>query len=50
MDFDACWQNRLEVEEEDLVYPVISLGDLGTNKRALGLHQDLADLEELGND
>ena len=50
VDFDACWQNRLEVEEEGLVYPVISLGDLRTNKRALGRHQDLADLEELGND
>ena len=35
---------------EGLVFPVISLKDLRANKRALGRHQDLADLEELDDE
>ena len=50
VDFDACWQNKIYVEGEGLIYPVISLNDLRTNKRALARHQDLADLEQLGDD
>ena len=50
VDFDACWENRISVEDDGLVYSVISLNDLRTNKTALGRHQDLADLEELGDD
>lgn len=50
VDFDECWENRIFAEDETLVYPVIALKDLKANKRALGRHQDLADLEELGNE
>ena len=49
VSFDECWENRVAVEDEGLVYTVISLDDLRANKTALGRHQDLADLEELGN-
>ncbi len=50
VEFDDCWDNRVEVEEEGLVYSVISLKDLRTNKTTLGRYQDLADLEQLGDD
>ena len=50
VEFDDCWDNRIEVDDEGLVYPVISLNDLRANKRALGRHQDLADLVELGDE
>jgi hypothetical protein len=50
VEFEDCWDNRVEVEEEGLVYSVISLKDLRTNKTTLGRHQDLADLEQLGDD
>ena len=50
VDFDGCWENRISVEDDGLVYSVISLNDLRTNKTALGRHQDLADLVELGDD
>ncbi len=49
VEFDNCWDNRVEVEEEGLVYSVISLKDLRINKMALGRNQDLADLEQLGD-
>jgi len=49
VEFESCWGKRLLVEDGDLSYPVISLEDLKQNKRALGRHQDLADLEELGD-
>ena len=50
VEFEDCWENRIEVDDEGLVYPVISLNDLRANKKALGRHQDLADLEELGDE
>jgi sugar phosphate isomerase/epimerase len=50
VDFDTCWENRVSVEDDGLVYPVISLVDLRVNKTALGRHQDLADLEQLGDE
>lgn len=50
VEFENCWENRIQAEDEDLTYPVISLDDLRANKRALGRHQDLADLEELGDE
>lgn len=50
VDFKSCWQNKINVEDDGLIYPVISLSDLKANKRALGRHQDLADLEQLGEE
>ncbi len=45
--FEECWDRRLIVNEDDVDFPVIALADLIINKKALGRHQDLADLEEL---
>lgn len=50
VDFEDCWAKRLLIEDSDLTYPVISLEDLKTNKRAVGRFQDLADLEALEGD
>jgi hypothetical protein len=47
VDFASCWRNRTDLVIDDLTIPVISLDDLRRNKRALGRHQDLADLENL---
>jgi len=47
VDFESCWRNRTELVVDGLAIPVISLDDLKRNKRALGRHQDLADLESL---
>lgn len=47
VEFESCWRNRTELVVDGLAIPVISLDDLRRNKRALGRHQDLADLENL---
>ena len=46
--FEPCYRRRemLEVEEE-VELPFIDLNGLRANKRAVGRHQDLADLEQL---
>ncbi|XOV85075.1 MAG: hypothetical protein ACFHXK_08100 [bacterium] len=40
-------ENRVLADEDGLVFPVISLRDLRSNKSALGHHQELADLDQL---
>jgi predicted nucleotidyltransferase len=50
VDFETCWARRETVDVDGLRLPVISLDDLRANKRALGRHQDLADLEALSGD
>jgi hypothetical protein len=47
VSFEDCYDSRATVELEGLLVPFISLDDLRKNKRALGRHQDLADLENL---
>jgi Nucleotidyltransferase of unknown function (DUF6036) len=47
VEFADCWQNKVDVDVDGIALPVISLDDLRVNKRALGRHQDLADLENL---
>jgi hypothetical protein len=47
VEFEQCWRNRQEIVIDDVSVPVLSLDDLKRNKRALGRHQDLADLENL---
>jgi hypothetical protein len=47
VSFEDCYDSRAVVELEGLLVPFISLDDLRKNKRALGRHQDLADLENL---
>jgi hypothetical protein len=47
VNFDICWDDRIEVQLEGLIVPFIRLEGLKANKRAVGRLQDLADLEAL---
>ncbi len=47
VEFESAWADRLEVELEGAVIPVISREHFIQNKRALGRTQDLADVERL---
>ena len=47
LNFDPCWERRVESKIEDITVHFISLADLITNKEAVGRHQDLADAEKL---
>ena len=44
VDFARAWPDRLEVELEGLVVPVLSWAHLKENKRAAGREKDRADL------
>jgi hypothetical protein len=46
--FDEAWPRRANARIEEYDVPIISRMDLIANKRAAGRHQDLADLELLG--
>lgn len=45
--FAEAWPRRIEVPDEDLVFPVIGFQDLLRNKRALGRPKDLLDVSLL---
>lgn len=47
LDFEECYPTREEVELQGLRVNFIDLPSLRKNKRAVGRHQDLADLENL---
>lgn len=47
VDFDACWDRRVEVQISDQVVPFISVDDLIANKEASGRPQDVADVAAL---
>ncbi len=47
VDFADCYQRRLIVVLDGVELGFISLDDFKTNKRAVGRHKDLADLEAL---
>ncbi|MBA3594659.1 MAG: hypothetical protein H0W47_12815 [Polaromonas sp.] len=47
VDFVDCYQRRLAVVVDGLELGFISLDDFKINKRAVGRHKDLADLEAL---
>jgi hypothetical protein len=47
VDFDTCFESRIEAEIEDIVIFFIDLENLKKNKKAVGRHQDLADIENL---
>ena len=47
VDFEDAWSRRETMSIDGVELSVISLEDLRANKRALGRHQDLADLEHL---
>ena len=47
VDFDTCWNERLDVELDGLRVPFIGLEGLKANKRATGRAQDLVDVRSL---
>ncbi|NBB87882.1 MAG: hypothetical protein GVY12_16870 [Bacteroidetes bacterium] len=50
LTFDVAWRDRVTVNLEGVPIPVLSKAHLIQNKRALGRHQDLADIEHLGGE
>jgi hypothetical protein len=48
VDFDTCYSSRIEITVDDLKITLIDLEKLKKNKKAVGRHQYLADLENLG--
>ena len=47
VDFDQCFSRRMTVEVNGVALHFIALEDFKTNERAVGRHQDLADLEAI---
>ena len=47
VEFEECWDRRVELPFDELVIPVIALDDLKVNKRAAARPKDLVDLSQL---
>ena len=47
VDFDDCYQSKIEEEIDGVKIPFIDLDNLKKNKRAAGRTQDLADIDNL---
>jgi len=47
VEFDECYESRIELDIDDLKIPFIDIENLKKNKQATGRLQDLADLEKL---
>ena len=47
VEFESCYQTRMQLQVDDLTVNFIDLENLKKNKRAVGRLQDLADLENL---
>lgn len=47
VEFEPCWEQRVELQVDDWAVPMISLADLKRNKRAAARPKDLADLSGL---
>jgi predicted nucleotidyltransferase len=47
VDFDACYASRVQEEIDGIQVNFIDLESLKRNKKAVGRHQDLADIENL---
>lgn len=47
VEFDECFATRVQAEVEGTSVNIIDLESLKKNKKAVGRHQDLADLESL---
>ncbi len=47
VDFDSCYPKREQVEIDGIQVNFIDLENLKKNKKAVGRHQDLADVENL---
>lgn len=50
VDFQEAWPERMEIELEGLMIPVLGRKHLVQNKRALGRPQDQADIDRLVED
>jgi len=50
LDFEACWERRLDVGVGSVSAGIVSLDDLVANKRASGRPQDLVDIAILTSD
>ena len=49
VSFTECYERRMVVEVDGLPLGFIALEDFKTNKKAVGRHKDLADLEALAS-
>ena len=49
INFATCYQNKIEVEVDDVIVNFIDLENLKKNKQASGRLQDLANLENLSD-
>jgi hypothetical protein len=47
VDFDICYSTRVQTEVDGVQVNFIDLENLKRNKKAVGRHQDLADIENL---
>lgn len=47
LDFETCWERRVEAEVDGIRIHFLSINDLIINKEAVGRYQDLADAEKL---
>ena len=47
VDFNTCFESRVETKIEGVMISFIDLENLKKNKKAVGRHQDLADVENL---
>jgi len=47
VNFEECYNERIEAEIDGIIVPIISLKHLRINKKAAGRPKDLADLEYL---
>ncbi len=47
VDFQRCFERRMQMQADGLQLNFLSIDDFKTNKKATGRHKDLADLELL---
>jgi hypothetical protein len=47
VNFNTCYESRIEIEIDDITIPLIDLENLKKNKRASVRLQDLADIQNL---
>ena len=47
VEFDDCWDRRVEMQVEDFKIPMICLADLKANKLAAARPKDIADISNL---
>ena len=49
VDFADCYRNRVIVEHDGVIMPIININDLQKNKAATGRPKDLEDLRNLND-